>query len=432
MAQQTINVGAAPNDGTGTPLRTAFQYTNSNFSELYTALGGGSGLPGATTQVIFNDGGTNLAGDAGLVYNKTTDALTIGGNVQAASATITGDLTVDTSTLKVDSTNNRVGVNTASPANDLEVRSNGSAEGTIRLYSVIDGSTASPKGSYFSFRSGTTGGGAETAQLSSLNRFSNVLGGDFSISTANTSNVLTNRLTIDSSGVFTWSNVGGVAGTAMTLNSTGLGIGTTVLGGQKLAIGSTSETSATASGFNVISSRATITATCNGAVDAAGTTINYSWANGGQGPLIFRNAAISNVMTLDASGNVGIGVTPSVRLDLLVADAAEGARFRAASGWLRAHPYLSATDGARWQAVNGTNTALINLSLEGLNLRFNTNAGNAMILDNLGNIILSPPTTPPTLGTNGQLTFTATSNTNLRFSYRGSDGITRVANLTLA
>jgi hypothetical protein len=93
MAQQTINVGAAPNDGTGTPLRTAFQYTNSNFSELYTALGGGVGLPGATTQVIFNNGGTNLAGDAGLVYNKTTDALTIGGNVQAASATITGDLT---------------------------------------------------------------------------------------------------------------------------------------------------------------------------------------------------------------------------------------------------------------------------------------------------------------------------------------------------
>lgn len=92
MAQQTINIGASPNDGTGTPLRTAFQYTNSNFSELYTALGGGSGLPGASTQVLFNNG-TNIAGDAGLVYNSTTDALTIGGNVQAASATITGALT---------------------------------------------------------------------------------------------------------------------------------------------------------------------------------------------------------------------------------------------------------------------------------------------------------------------------------------------------
>ena len=35
MAQQTINVGASPNDGTGTPLRAAFQYCNSNFTELY-------------------------------------------------------------------------------------------------------------------------------------------------------------------------------------------------------------------------------------------------------------------------------------------------------------------------------------------------------------------------------------------------------------
>lgn len=96
MAQQTINIGASPNDGTGTPLRTAFQSTNSNFTELYTALGGGVGLPGATTQVIFNDGGTNLAGDAGLVYNKTTDALTVAGLVTAGSATITGAATVGT------------------------------------------------------------------------------------------------------------------------------------------------------------------------------------------------------------------------------------------------------------------------------------------------------------------------------------------------
>jgi len=147
MAQQTINVGAAPNDGTGTPLRTAFQYTNSNFSELYTALGGGAGLPGSTNQVIFNNG-TNLAGDSGLTFNPTTDLLTAGtlktlgdtqlanigilyvgtigspklkvdvagtGETTIASATITGDLTVDTSTLKVDSANDRVGIKTASP-----------------------------------------------------------------------------------------------------------------------------------------------------------------------------------------------------------------------------------------------------------------------------------------------------------------------------
>jgi hypothetical protein len=40
-----------------------------------------SGAAGSDTQVQFNDGGTNLGGDAGLVYNKTTDALTMGSGV---------------------------------------------------------------------------------------------------------------------------------------------------------------------------------------------------------------------------------------------------------------------------------------------------------------------------------------------------------------
>ncbi len=35
MAQQVINVGAVPNDGTGDPLRTAYIKTNDNFTELY-------------------------------------------------------------------------------------------------------------------------------------------------------------------------------------------------------------------------------------------------------------------------------------------------------------------------------------------------------------------------------------------------------------
>lgn len=35
MARQIINIGAAPNDRTGDPLRTAFTKTNENFNELY-------------------------------------------------------------------------------------------------------------------------------------------------------------------------------------------------------------------------------------------------------------------------------------------------------------------------------------------------------------------------------------------------------------
>jgi hypothetical protein len=35
MAQQIINIGASPNDGQGNPIRSAFNKTNENFSELY-------------------------------------------------------------------------------------------------------------------------------------------------------------------------------------------------------------------------------------------------------------------------------------------------------------------------------------------------------------------------------------------------------------
>jgi hypothetical protein len=75
MAKQTINIGAAPNDGTGTPLRTSFDYCNLNFTELYTAVG---------------PSGNNI--------------------VVPGTATITGDLTVDTNTLKVVSSTDSVGV----------------------------------------------------------------------------------------------------------------------------------------------------------------------------------------------------------------------------------------------------------------------------------------------------------------------------------
>ena len=35
MAQQVINVGSAPNDGLGDPIRTAYQKCNTNFSSIY-------------------------------------------------------------------------------------------------------------------------------------------------------------------------------------------------------------------------------------------------------------------------------------------------------------------------------------------------------------------------------------------------------------
>ena len=80
MSKQTINVGSAANDGTGTPTRTAFQYVNANFTELYNAVGGsngaipsaipvGSGGTGATTAAVAR---TNLGLGSAATLTATT------------------------------------------------------------------------------------------------------------------------------------------------------------------------------------------------------------------------------------------------------------------------------------------------------------------------------------------------------------------------
>jgi hypothetical protein len=61
-----------------------------------------------------------------------------------------------------------------------------------------------------------------------------------------------------------------------------------------------------------------------------------------------------------------------------------------------------------------------------------TAAAERMRIDSSGNLIQTAPTTAPTLSTNGTMVFNLTSDTNLRVSVRGSDGVTRTANITLA
>jgi hypothetical protein len=174
MAKQTINIGASPNDGTGTPLRTSFDYCNLNFTELYTATG---------------PSGNNI--------------------VVPGNATITGDLTVDTSTLKVDSTNNRVGIGTASPASGYVLDVVGAARITAANGLILDKAGAG----FVEFRnSGNAGANVGTSGTGGLTIYTaDGAGGAFGV-----------RYVIGSTGISTWS----VAGTtAMTLNSTGLGIG---------------------------------------------------------------------------------------------------------------------------------------------------------------------------------------------------------------
>ena len=60
MTQQIINIGTAANDGTGDPLRTAFNKINTNFTELYSRDAAGSNLDLSNNEIAALNSNGNI------------------------------------------------------------------------------------------------------------------------------------------------------------------------------------------------------------------------------------------------------------------------------------------------------------------------------------------------------------------------------------
>ena len=67
MARQTINIGSTANDGTGDPLRTAFNKVNENFIEVYDGINVFDQDLNISNNVTFNEVSVN-GGVLGQVY----------------------------------------------------------------------------------------------------------------------------------------------------------------------------------------------------------------------------------------------------------------------------------------------------------------------------------------------------------------------------
>jgi hypothetical protein len=179
-------------------------------------------------------------------------ALTVTGLVTAGSATITGDLTVDTSTLKVDSTNNRVIVGHTSGSAAFQVTNAGAAGLEIQP----TGFSSSPL-------------------IQSYNRSGSAY----------------TQLTLDASTI-----VHALSGsTAMTLNSTGLGIGA-VPSNYRLYV-----SAAFASGLNGAYIE-------SGEYDKKSLVVNHT--NASVAVNLFEVQKVGTaLLTLDATGNLLVGLT---------------------------------------------------------------------------------------------------------------------------
>ena len=168
----------------------------------------------------------------GTTYKITPNQiLGAGGTATLATATITGALTVDTSTLVVDSTNHRVGIGTTNTFKPLTVQAGSTGSATINQGLVINSSAAYGVGQGVSYSS-LVFSRNRSVDTSSLNASVEIFGGNavetsgdggvLGFRTQNAAGTLTDRYTIDNTGISTWSVAGS---TAMTLNATGLGIG---------------------------------------------------------------------------------------------------------------------------------------------------------------------------------------------------------------
>ena len=114
MAKQVIDIGSEANDGTGTPLRSAFDMINDNFTELYSDDAGDVGSITATAP-IARDSATGAVtislSDDGITQAKleprykavTTSSATGDQNINAgthSSFRLTGNVTTATLTIQ--------------------------------------------------------------------------------------------------------------------------------------------------------------------------------------------------------------------------------------------------------------------------------------------------------------------------------------------
>lgn len=168
----------------------------------------------------------------------------------------------------------------------------------------------------------------------------------------------------------------------------------------------------------------------------SGQHIFYTAPSGTAGNAI----SFTQAMTLDANGRWLLGTTTGVGSDFTSIRFNSGGTYSQGMNMVDSNASAS---GAVFQVFRKSDDTYLgnirrnstdNAIYVGGNSYLALGAGDTerVRITSGGDFIPIVQTAAPTLTTNQQMVFTLTSNTNLRISVRGTDGTTRVANITLA
>ena len=286
--------------------------------------------PAVDVLPIVDVSDTTMAASGTTKKITSNQILGAGGTATLASATITGDLTVDTNTLFVNSTNNRVGIGTTSPVAPLDVRSNGNIAG---LFLRTTDPAAAVSSAYI--QAPVSSGFSSTVPIYGF-WYQNSGMGNPAADTLN------------------W-----IIGSAesMRLNSTGLGVGTTPANGIKLATYVTTAGGPASSGTSQSAGSLRIGAASTNGIMDMGTAGSYSWIQVTNA----SNLATNYDLVLNPNGgNVGVGVTPSTWwVGFKAYESSNGVALLAQTNVPFAHLVTNAYDGAtNWKYKVSSNYGL--------------------------------------------------------------------------
>ena len=308
--------------------------------------------PGGTdTQVQFNDGGSTFGGDSGLTYNKTTDTLTITGDLAVNG----GDLTSTSATFNLLNS----AVTTLSVGSGATTINMGNSSGT----NIISGTTKFPNGISGSLtQSGATAG---------------------SVFFAGTGGVLSQN----NSNLF-WDNTNVRLGIGTTTSDNRFNVYTTSANGTDgLRVFGGATTS------NVRIRPAMSAGANNNIVQAGDSGIIFDAGSVDSGAFVITPwASSTSGLRMTSSGDVGIGTaSPGTRFHVYSGATDEVARFESTG-----NPYISLFDTGVRQGYFYSNASSVELVAENskplylqgaTEIRFRTNtSADRMIINSSGDV----------------------------------------------